>query len=268
VDIDSKAPIQLFCFPYGGGAGYIFRNWEAGLPPEVRVSPVDFPGRGRRICERLVRRIDVLVEDLAGLLSGRLGEPFAFFGHSLGGLVAFELARFLRRHARCEPVHLFVSATLAPHEVGVREPMHHLPDPEFWRRVSNLNGTPRDVLDSSDIREMMLPILRADMEAYETYGYTEEAPLSCPITAFGGQFDPEVLEAHVSGWRHHSAGPFRQLMFAGDHFFLRECEPAVIRAVRNELGRSDGSRSPGSTERLCGPNLIGLRAGTAHGDTR
>jgi medium-chain acyl-[acyl-carrier-protein] hydrolase len=242
VSSDSSDKLRLFCFPYGGGSTDIFRNWVNHFEPAIEVCPVELPGHGRRIRESLVRRLDDLVEDLAARIFVRLDTPFAFFGHSMGGLVGFELARLLRRRHECQPLHLFVSATSPPHLVRNREPMHRLPDLEFLQRLRELNGTPKEVLESADVMEMMLPILRADMEVCEMYCYCGEDILNCPITALGGQFDTEVPPDQLREWKHHTTGPFKELTFAGDHFFLRECRLSIIRAIYQEL--STGSQIP------------------------
>jgi medium-chain acyl-[acyl-carrier-protein] hydrolase len=229
------AVLRLFCFPYGGGAAYLFRNWGDELAPGIEVCPVDFPGHGRRFREPLARRLDLLVEDLADRLVARLDGPFAFFGHSLGGLVGFELARLIRRNQGREPLHLFVSATLAPDQARRWAPMHTLADAEFRARLRDLNGTPNELLQDADAMEMITPILRADMEVYETYRHDAEVPLSCPITAFAGEFDAEVSSSHLMEWRRHTTGAFKEVVFPGDHFFLRECEAAMIGQIRRGL---------------------------------
>src|ERR1700694_2711560 len=140
---------RLFCFPYAGAGASIFRAWPDGLPTDVEVCPVQFPGRGTRLMERPFTRLSPLVEALAQALVPLLDKPFAFFGHSLGALVGFELARQLRRQTGVQPVRLFVSADRAPQIPPRDRPIHALPKGEFLVELRRLNGIPRKVLEDA-----------------------------------------------------------------------------------------------------------------------
>jgi medium-chain acyl-[acyl-carrier-protein] hydrolase len=225
--------LRLFCFPYAGAGALIFRKWSGGLPADVQVCPVQLPGRGTRLTERPFTRLTPLVEALAQALEPLLDQPFAFFGHSLGSLISFELARRIRRAYGVQPVQLFVSAGRAPQIPHRDAPVHALPEKEFLAELRRLNGTPNELLEHKELMEIMLPPLRADFALYETYVYSVEAPLDCPISAFGGLHDYRVNDNDLEGWRLQTNGSFSLRMFPGDHFFLDQ--PSLLRTLSRTL---------------------------------
>ncbi len=234
-----QALLRLFCFPYAGGGVSIFRAWSDGLPADVEVCPVQLPGRGTRLMEPPFTRLSPLIQALAQALFPLLDKPFAFFGHSLGALVSFELARQLRRQYAMQPVRLFISADRAP-QIPNRDPaIHNLPEGEFLVELCRLNGTPRQVLEDEELRQIMLPLLRADFAVYETYGYSTEPPLNCPISVFGGLQDQRVNRGDLEAWREQTSISFSLRMFPGDHFFLNTTQPVLLRVLSQEL-RGDG----------------------------
>jgi medium-chain acyl-[acyl-carrier-protein] hydrolase len=164
-----------------------------------------------------------------------LDKPFALFGHSMGALVAFELARELRRQNRPVPLHLFVSARRAPQCSQLERKRHLLPAPEFIQDLRELGGTPEAVLKDSSLMELMLPLLRADFALVETYEYKPEATLSCPITVFGGNADRDVPLQELCEWKEQTHNEFRLQMFQGDHFYLLHREAEVVREIAGTL---------------------------------
>jgi medium-chain acyl-[acyl-carrier-protein] hydrolase len=176
-----------------------------------------------------------LVSQIAAQLPPHADLPFAFFGHSLGALIAFELARELRRSRSALPVHLFVSGRRAPHLIPSRRPLHALPEAAFRAEIRELQGTPQAVLEDEELMTLVSPVLRADFGLCETYRFTEEAPLDTPITAFGGTRDEEASEAELDDWRLHTSR-FRGVhRFDGHHFFVHDHAPAIIETIRADL---------------------------------
>jgi medium-chain acyl-[acyl-carrier-protein] hydrolase len=230
---DPKAQLRLFCFPHAGAGALIFRNWSDGLPRDVEVCPIQLPGRGTRLTEPPFTKLSCLIEALVRALDPLLDKPFAFFGHSLGALIGFELAREIRRQYGVHPVRLFASGGRAPQIPHRAPPIHTLPDNEFLAELRRLNGTPRELLDHKELMAVMLPILRADFALYETYMYSNEPPLNCPISAFGGLQDRRVSASDLEAWRSQTSASFSLRMFPGDHFFLKE--PLLLRALSQEL---------------------------------
>ena len=234
-----QARLRLFCFPYAGGGVSIFRAWSDSLPADVEVCPVQLPGRGTRLMEPPFTRLSPLIQALAQALFPLMDKSFAFFGHSLGALVSFELARQFRRQYAVQPVRLFISADRAPQIPNRDPPIHSLSEGEFLVELRRLNGTPREVLEDEELRQIMLPLLRADFAVYETYGYSTEPPLNCPISAFGGLQDHRVNRGDLEAWRDHTGVSFSLTMFPGDHFYLNTTQPALLQALSQEL-RGDG----------------------------
>jgi len=233
--LNPHASLRLFCFPYAGGAALTFRTWSDSLPMSLEVCPVELPGRGKRITSAPFTRLQLLVQAIAIALLPYLDKPFAFFGHSMGGLVSFELARLLRKNYGISPVHLFVSACPAPQVPDPDPPIHALPEPEFLEKLRRLNGTPEAVLENAELMQMLLPVLRADFAVIETYAYTPESPLDCPITAFGGLQDREVRYDDLKVWQEQTNAAFSLHMLPGDHFFLQPAQPLLLQLLSQEL---------------------------------
>ena len=227
--------LRLFCFPYAGGAAHIFRTWPQSLPQTVEVCPVHLPGRGNRLAEPLFHRLDPLVHAATQALLPLLNQPFAFFGHSMGAVVAFELARHLRNAHHIEPRHLFMSGRRAPQIIENESPTYNLERTEFLEELRRLNGTPVEVLEHPELIELMLPILRADFQVVETYEYEPDLPLNCPITAFGGLKDDRAKREFLEAWREQTNARFSLQMFPGDHFFLHSAQTLLLKVLSQEL---------------------------------
>jgi medium-chain acyl-[acyl-carrier-protein] hydrolase len=230
-----SAALRLFCFPYAGGSSFIFRTWCDSLPPSVEVCAIELPGRGKQINLPPFHKIEPLVDAIASIIYPYLDKPFAFFGHSMGSLVSFVLARLLRQKYGILPAHLFVSGRRAPQLPDVDAPIHNLPEAAFIEELRHLNGTPPAVLENAELMELFLPILRADFAVLETYIYTPESPLECPITAFGGLQDSEVSYDELQAWQAQTKANFNLHLFPGDHFFLHSAQPAVIEKLAQYL---------------------------------
>lgn len=238
--------LRLFCFHYAGGNANIFRSWYKNLPQQIEVLPVELPGHGTRLREGLFNDLPSLVEEIGKAIVTSLDKPFAFFGHSMGALISFELARFLRRHRLRLPEHLFVSAHIAPHLQGKHEPIHNLPDDEFIRELRSLNGTSDEVLRNRELMALLQPVLRADFKVCETYQFRKQPPLNIPITAFGGMEDNDVTETELKAWQEHTTSDFKLQMLPGDHFFIHSQQAEILKIVSQEILRSQtlGVRSP------------------------
>ncbi len=230
------AALRLFCLPYAGGWSQIYRPWINHLCSDIELCPIDLPGRGSRLNEAPINNLSVLVEEIAKNIYPYLDRPFAFFGHSMGALLSFELARLLRQQGYPAPKHLFVSAHRAPHLMLDRIPTHNLPEPEFIEEMRRLEGTPEAVLANAELRELVFPALRADFQAIETYQYRHCKPLDCPVTVFGGLQDVDVDIVSLEGWRQFTNKKFKLRMFNGNHFFLYEAQPLILQEVHQQLG--------------------------------
>jgi medium-chain acyl-[acyl-carrier-protein] hydrolase len=160
------------------------------------------------------------VEEVAAGLLPFMDKPFAFFGHSMGAMIAFELARRLRRTGGSLPVHLFLSGSGSPHHPTLERHIYDLPEPELLEELRRLNGTPKGALDNPELMQLLLPVIRADFAVCQTYVAAEEPPLECPLTVFGGLQDTDVTRESLTAWRQQTTGSFSLWMLQGDHFFL------------------------------------------------
>jgi surfactin synthase thioesterase subunit len=229
------ARVRLLCVPYAGGAPPVFRSWAELLPVGVDLWAVQAPGRARRISEPPFEHIELIVDEVLTAVAPDLDVPMVVFGHSMGALVAFELARALRRRELPEPARLFLSGHQAPHLPPVEPPTHGLPDEAFLERLRKLDGTPEEALQHPELMAVFLPLLRADFAAVEAYEYRDEPPLSCGITAFGGRGDRLVREEQLEAWRMHTIGPFAVHLLSGGHFFLHHSAPSLLAVVVRDL---------------------------------
>jgi medium-chain acyl-[acyl-carrier-protein] hydrolase len=233
--------VRLVCFPYAGANGHIFNSWRASLPAGVELLAIQLPGRGQRIDEPPHRLLQDLVEDLHRAISPLLEGTFAFFGHSMGAIVAFELARKLSRDGCVCPARLFVSGATAPHLRDDQPRLYQLPRNQFIAALRRFNGTPREVLDSPELMELLLPAIYADFEICDTYKFVDGPPLEIPLLAFGGVDDLAANESQIKEWRQHTSKQFSYFTLPGDHFFLRDSEAALLKIVGECLSR-DGNR--------------------------
>ncbi|MCX6625903.1 MAG: thioesterase domain-containing protein, partial [Acidobacteria bacterium] len=234
----SEAPsgaLRLFCFPHAGGGTSLVRPWKAALAPLAFVAPVLLPGRESRIQEQPIDDLHHLVESLGAAFETHLRQPFAFFGHSMGAAIAFELARLLRAHHLPLPEALFVSGARAPQfRLGWTPP----PEPreeELLDQLRRLEGIPEEVLEDPQLLRLALPPLRSDTRLYRNYIYTPGEPLDIPIFAYGGRTDPNVSPPHVDAWREQTTAGFRGRQFDGGHFFPRTAQDAFLESLGHDL---------------------------------
>lgn len=228
------AKVRLFCFAHSGGSASAYRTWAAQLPPEIEVCPIQLPGREKRWMETPIADWRQLLDKLTPLFRSVQDKPFALFGHSLGSVVAFEVARELRRKGFPAPVRLFASAGRAP---VLRKPgtMHELPDDQFIEEVFSIGGTPEAVMQSKELLELIMPMLRGDFTLIGTYRYVQDAPFDFPITAFGGTTDPRANREQLEAWGQETAAGFDCEIFPGGHFYLRDVEPDLLKGIAARL---------------------------------
>lgn len=229
------AALRLFCFPYAGGAAAIFAPWARALPDTIEVCAVQLPGRADRMGEPPFTAMAPLVRELAAAIEPHLDRPFAFFGHSMGALVCFELARALRRLGGPEPACLIVSGHRAPHLTEQRPPIHDRPAHELLDELRRLNGTPPELLEHEELMQLLLPLLRADFAVCETYAYADAPPLTCPILALGGLEDRDVGRPELEAWGAQTTTGCSVRLFPGDHFFLNGARHLLLQVLAREL---------------------------------
>lgn len=201
---------------------------------------MQLPGRETRFCELPITHCQPLVAALADAILPVLDRPYVLYGHSLGGLLAFELTREWRRRGIPGPAHLIVAAYPAPSLPRLKPPLHDLPDAEFREALRERGGTPELVLNHAEMMQMLSPMLRADFAVSETYAFQPDAPLDCPVTVVGGELDPLVPIGSLTAWRELTMGPFESIGLPGAHFFPQTHQALMLEIIRGVLARSLG----------------------------
>ncbi len=228
---------RLFCIPFAGGSPVVFRSWQAHFPADIQVCALNFPGRGNRLMEPSLRRMDTLVDEAAGALAPLLDVPYAILGHSLGALIGYELAVLLREKGHGEPFLLVASAARGPQLPDPYPPLHHLPTDQFIKGMQDrYGGIPEEILAEPDLLALLIPPLQADLELFETYRYEPRPPLSCPVAVFGGHDDHRLDDHQYRAWQKITTGPLTLTMVPGGHFFIQEQGPRVAAAVAAACG--------------------------------
>jgi medium-chain acyl-[acyl-carrier-protein] hydrolase len=229
---------RLFCFPYAGANATVFRTWPSHLPPDVEVIAAQLPGRGPRLRERPIARIEPLVQAIGAALRPSANRvPFVMFGHSMGALVAFGICRWLRARGWPMPAHLFLAARRAPHLLDSYPPVGEMTDEYILARVRRYGGTPPQVFAHPELMELLMPVFRADFGLLAANRYVPEAPLDVPVTVLGGAADDDAQPSLLEAWRDHTKGPFSRRSFEGDHFFIHSAEAAVLKVLHEVLAR-------------------------------
>jgi surfactin synthase thioesterase subunit len=224
---------RLVCFPYAGGAANYFFRFSAALRPDAEVLAVQYPGRQDRLDEPLVDDLDVLAEQVSAALLARGDRPIVFFGHSMGAVVAYEVAR--RWESAGVPLrHLHVSGRRAPSRVR-DDTVHQRDDDGIRAQVAELGGPSVELLSHPELGPLLLPPIRNDYKAIETYRYAPGPPLTCPVTAAIGDNDPVVSPDEARAWAEHTTGPFQLRVYPGGHFYLNDHQRQVVDLVRRTL---------------------------------
>lgn len=215
------ATLRLFCFHHAGGAAHVFRLWQRRLPRFVEVCPVQLPGHATRRSEPLATNLEELIAAATDGLLPELGEPFAFFGHSLGALLSFQIARELSRRGAPGPRRLFVAARRAPSRPPKMHYVSDLPDAAFAREMQlRYNAIPDQIMNDPETLALVIPPLRADFRLHETYVHKPGPLLTCGVNAYGATADETVRPSELEGWRNETSAEFSLKIFEGDHFFV------------------------------------------------
>lgn len=228
--------LTLLCLPYSGASAMVYSRWRRKLPQWLQLQPVELPGRGARFGEPLHTDMRTLAMQLARELRSTLKAPYALFGHSLGALLACEMAHAFRALGCPEPVALFASGTAAPtmradYDRGFAEPKT---DAQLIEQLRTLNGTSEEVLANEELMSLTLPILRADFLLCGRFQPVQRPLLKCPVHVLGGTSDKATTDQLI-GWSKETHGSFSVDMLAGGHFFIHEHEAKVLRVIKDQL---------------------------------
>src|SRR5258708_4430425 len=244
------AKVRLFCFPFAGADASMFRKWPENLPSSIEVLPVQLPGRGKRFLERPVRRLTILKEQLYDGLASLFDRPIVLFGHSMGALIAFELARHIQALGKHELLCVVVSGCKAP-QLRSQSPkqgrklISQLPEDEFIAELTMINGTPRELLEDRAALQVFIPMIRAGFELLETAEYEADSKLSCPLIAICGTNDTKATPEAMSFWSALTSHSFHLNVIAGDHFFPLKCRKPFLRLLGDKIVRATDGNSRG-----------------------
>lgn len=212
--------INLFCLPFAGGSAYSYQMFNVFKPNFINLIPIELPGRGRRIRENLLTDIQPMVEDYYSQIIGRLSEPYAIYGHSMGALLGLKLSEKLSEKKHPPPLHLFLSGRAAPSVVDPeRKKRYLMPKDEFIDKIRELDGSPDEVLEDDELMNFFEPILRADFQAIETYNHHKRANLPIPIDVFIGS-EEKISIQDAYRWQEETTATVDVKVLTGKHFFI------------------------------------------------
>ncbi|TQV77391.1 thioesterase [Aliikangiella marina] len=226
--------IKLLCFPYAGGSAATYLDWHNWLPQNVDLVAIQPPGRASRIFEPGYKNMHDLVDSLIEALYKELSSPYILFGHSLGSRIAFELMNRCLAQNLPLPHRFIASGSRGPHLSPRITSIYRLPDAQFIEKLKSINGTPKEILENSELMELCLPMLRSDFELADKYKYSGDCVFDCPVSIFGGKSDSEISVDELKTWQKFFSKDITIELFAGDHFFIDSCKTSVISKV-NEI---------------------------------
>ncbi|NOU15978.1 MAG: thioesterase [Bacteroidales bacterium] len=230
--------MKLFCFPYAGGSSVVFNNWKSYLRYDIELRAIELAGRGKRIMEAHYTDLNDAVNDVFSLIISEIrgGDSYAFFGHSMGAKIVYELTQRIMEKRLPGPKHIFFSGRGAPNISRFDEKAYHkLPDEEFKKEILKLGGTPKEFFEHPELVDVFLPLLKNDFRlAHEETPIKEINPFPCDITVFMGK-DEDLTPEQVDGWKNNTSGICTIHYFNGGHFFINEKAEEVIKRINSTL---------------------------------
>lgn len=230
---DNSLPLTIICLPYAGGTSAIFSKWHNYFPKEVEIHALDYPGHGKKFHEPLKAEIKEIVRAILPELPDNLSNTY-LYGHSLGAIIAFEMVRLLHEKHKTLPKHLIVSGANSPTSPNDEENIGHLPDNEFLSEMQNrYKGFTQEILEQNELLQILIPIVRADVIASETYIFKKSPKIPCPITAIAGTEDKEIKLKKLVAWENLTSKQFNHLLIPGDHLSLFNNPLSLINAFKS-----------------------------------
>jgi surfactin synthase thioesterase subunit len=240
-----NSKVRLVCLPHAGGSASFFFPVSKSLAPAVEVLAVQYPGRQDRRHEPNIDNIPDLADQIFDALSFLGDRPLALFGHSMGAVLAYEVAMRMQDARLPPPVHLFASGRRAPSRYR-DERVHQQSDARIVSELRTLSGTNAAMLADPEVLEMIMPAVRSDYRAVETYRHDPGRKLDCPVTVLTGESDPRVSIDEACAWDEHTTGPTELKVLPGGHFFLIDQSGHVIAILTQKLGRQSAGPTPRS----------------------
>lgn len=228
--------VKLFCIPYAGGSASVYYKMKQYLKSDIELCPVELAGRGKRMKEPCYESLDEAAEDICSIIGDEIdGSPYALFGHSMGGILAYEAQNRLIRAGKEPPIHLFLSAVRPPHLMERQKVLHTLPDEQFKNEILKLGGTDRRVFEIDELSEFFIRLLKSDLKIIETYRSDKEYEIAkTDITALTG-IDDDITYEEMTEWKQYTSGEFDIFQFSGNHFFINSCTKAVSDVINHAI---------------------------------
>jgi medium-chain acyl-[acyl-carrier-protein] hydrolase len=225
---------RLYCLPHAGGTARVFQPWRKRLRADIDICALEYPGHGSRLGEPLLDTIEQMAHSIADLMPAPR-VPYALVGHSMGSLVAFETCRTLAARCAAMPSLLIACGHQGPRVPRSSPPIHDAPHDTFVAHLRKLGATPPELFSAPDLLDLMIPILRNDFRACETYSPRAHPPLSVPLAVYGGLGDEDTSRETLLAWRDETSGPCTVRMFPGGHFFIRDCADHVVATLERDI---------------------------------
>ncbi|PEC24139.1 thioesterase [Bacillus thuringiensis] len=228
--------MKLFCLPYAGGSAVVYSKWTKKLEDFIELYPVELAGRGKRFNEPFYDSMEDAVNDIFNQIKDHLNQTYAFFGHSMGSLLVYELCQKIKKMGYPEPSHIFFSGREAPQTVKDEYTVYDLPDEEFIKYVFHYGGMPESFLENKMLLDIFIPILKADFKIVETYQYIEkDFNLNCDFSILSGEKDQKLDFANLKGWEKFTIGNCTYFTFEGGHFYINEDIENTIACINKQL---------------------------------
>lgn len=229
--------IKLYCLPYAGGSAMTYTRWKKNLNGMIQLCPIELAGRGKRFTEPYYNSLSEAVDDIYQLIKPELDSgPYAFYGHSMGSRLVYELVRKIEALPHPKPVHLFLSGGNPPHLKKNEKVYHTMPEEQFKTEIFNMGGTPREVFEHKELLEIFIPLLRADYKILETYEFQPDSMVfNCGITLFNGKADTEVSGVEIREWQRYTKIPCPIHEYEGGHFFIHDFMEDIVQIINDTL---------------------------------
>jgi len=229
--------IKLFCLPYAGGSSIVYYKLKKYLNNFIELYPIELAGRGKRFNETLYNNFNEAVNDIYNIIKSEiLNSSYAFFGHSMGAKLIYELINKIREENQNEPEHIFISGSYPTHINNREKILHKLPEDEFLIEVYKFGGMPKEFLENKELITIFSPILRSDYKILETHQYNfNKNKYAFDLTVFGGKEDNEVNISELSEWKNYTNRIFSLYEFDGDHFFINYEMKKIANIINKKL---------------------------------